>query len=136
MPAPLWKPDPRPVDKVKRRRVASQAVERMKTKVRQFHNYRCCVCRRPTRVVHEHLARSLRGPVSLENSFLACDAGDGGICHPLLQQHKIRAYNTGQPGQDARAFNARKPITFEVPQRYVDTVFADQPMPSYIRVVC
>lgn len=129
------KPLPRRVDKVLQQRTQQAKVDRTKTNVRKFHNYRCCVCVRRTMVVHEHLPRSLRGPVSLQNSFLACDHLDGGVCHPLLQRHRIVAFNTGSQSRDPRDFDARKPITFEMPPKEADMVFADRQRPAHVRIV-
>jgi hypothetical protein len=122
MPA-IPKPLPRRVDKVLKQRQQQSKVDRTKTHVRQFHNYRCCVCLRRTMVVHEHLPRSLRGLVSLENSFLACDHLDGGVFS--CSSGRIIAFNTGSASRDPRDFDATKP-SFEMLTDVMTIVFADR----------
>ena len=130
------KPLPRSAERKQADRRRDRSVERIKTRVRQFHGYHCCVCRRRTMVVHEHRPRSLRAPVSLQNSFLACDRLDDGCCHPLLQQHRIQAYNTAAgPEQESRDFNATQPITFAMVEKYAALVFADRGRPPYVRIL-
>jgi hypothetical protein len=128
---PFWKPLPHKVAQRDHRRKDAAAEERARGNVRQHGHYRCRVCGRPTKVVHEEKRRGAGGRVSLENSYLACDVGDGGICHPLLQNRFIAAVMA----DGSEAFDARKELIFEMPERIAKRVFDDRTRPPHIRIL-
>ena len=119
---PNWKPQ---------RQTPSQQ-RREKEQVRKRDSSRCRVCTRPTRVVHEHKTRGAGGRVSLENSFCACDVGDGGQCHPLLQRDDIMPV---QAADREAAFDATEPLDFEMTERVARKVFDDRPILAHVRIV-
>lgn len=131
---PFPKPFPKKVDKRQEKRTHDQRVRDTKTQVRQRDRYRCRVCGRRTRVVHEHHFRSVGGPVSLENSFCCCDYPDG-ICHPLLQQHRITPFVLGSTSRDPRDFDASEPLGFEMSADVATLVFENRSRPSSIVIV-
>lgn len=128
------KPLPRKVDKRQEKRSHDQRVRDTKTQVRQRDHGRCRVCGRRTRVVHENHFRSLGGVVSLENSFLACDFPDG-VCHPLLQQHRITPFVLGSASREPRDMDAREPLGFEMSADVAKLVFDTRPQPSSVVIV-
>jgi hypothetical protein len=128
---PFWKDLPRAVDKRATRATREREDQRAKTAVRQADRYRCRVCGRGTKVVHEHPPRSLGTRPSLASSFCACDVLDGGVCHPLLQRHRIVPVMAD--GRDR--FHARGPLLFEMTEAVAVVVFKDRPRPPHVRIV-
>lgn len=130
----FWKDLPRKVEKRGERRKSDQRVRDTKTQVRERDHCRCRVCGRRSRVVHENHFRSLGGPVSLENSFVACDFPDGD-CHPLLQQHRITPFVLGSESREPRDLDAGQPLGFEMAENIAALVFVNRPRPSHVYIV-
>jgi hypothetical protein len=128
---PNWKPLPVAVDRRQERRQLDAKDERARTRVRQEDQYRCRLCGRPTRVVHEQERRGAGGTVSLENSYLACDVFEGGLCHVLLQRYLI----TARMGNGSEVFDAREDLVFEMPEKIARLVFETRPRPPHVRIV-
>ncbi len=125
-----WKPLPRAVEVLRKRDRDAGAEERARGKVRKRDQYRCRVCWRPTKVVHEDKRRGAGGKVSLQNSFCACDVLDGGLCHPLLQGYRIDPVMAS----GAEAFNATEDLVFEMTELIAALVFKDRPRPAHVRI--
>lgn len=81
--------------------------------------------------MHEHKTRGAGGRVSLPNSFCACDAGDGGLCHPLLQRDDILPVMA----DGSEAFNATEALEFEMTDRVAAKVFPDGRILARVRIV-
>lgn len=127
---PNWKPLPHAVDKLAAKRDAARADSRMKLQVRQRDGYRCRVCGRHSRTVHEHPPRSLGTQVSLEHSFVACDVPEGGLCHPLLQRHLIVPVMV-----DGGEFNASSELAFDMTEQAAVIAFATRGRPAQVRII-
>lgn len=69
--------------------------------------------------------------MSLENSYLACDVGDGGLCHPLLQRRFMDAVMAN--GGDE--FDAREDLVFEMTEVIAKLAFEKRKRPAHVRIV-
>lgn len=118
-------------NRLARRKRASAAEERMRGEIRRRDGYRCRVCGRPTKVVHEEKRRGAGGLVSQENSYCACDVLDGGVCHPLLQTRRIYAVMAS----GAEDFDAREDLVFEMSEGIAERAFEGRPRPAHVRIV-
>lgn len=125
------KPLPRQVDQRMRNRDLAREDHRARQQVRQFWKYRCRVCGRKTGVVHEDKRRGAGGVVSLQNSFLACDVPNDGVCHGLLGTRHI----TPVMANGAEVFDAREELVFEMTEDVAAIVFEKRPRPAHIRIV-
>lgn len=128
---PNWKPLPHKVTKRKQQRGDKVADDKARKEVRAHWRYRCRVCNRRTSVVHENKRRGAGGPVNLQNSFLACDLDDGGICHVLLQRRFIEPVMVN----GAEEFDAREELMFEMTEKVAELVFEKRPRPPHVRIV-
>lgn len=125
------KPLPRQVAKRAKNRQRVRDDDRARNEVRRHWKFRCRVCGRRTGIVHEHKRRGAGGVVSLQNSFLACDVPNDGICHPLLQGRHIMPVMA----DGSEVFDAREPLIFEMPESVAALVFEDNPIPPHVRIV-
>ena len=71
--------------------------------------------------------------MSRENSFCACDVGDGGLCHPLLQRDDIQPVMA--IGGSEAPFDANEPLEFEMTVRVAQKVFPDGRILAHVRIV-
>lgn len=128
---PNWKPLPRAIEKLRKQKTTSRDDERARNKVRAHWREKCRVCGRRTRVVHEEKRRGAGGPVSLANSYLACDVINGGACHPLLQNRFIYA----RMANGADEFDAQEDLVFEMTEKIAVIVFDKRARPAHVRIV-
>ncbi len=125
----VFKPLPHKVTKRAKNRADLKADEAARQEVRKEDRYRCRVCERKTHVVHEHKRRGAGGVVSLQNSFLACDEIDGGVCHPLLQSRHITPICPVDP------FDAREDLVFEMTEKVAAIVFERRTRTDQVRIL-
>ena len=128
---PYWKPLPRAVDRRQQKRDDEREDRRARIEVRKHGRYRCRVSGRKTSVVHEEKRRGAGGRVSLENSYLACDVDDGGLCHPLLQRRLMYAVMAN----GSEHFDAREDLVFEMTEKIAQLAFEHRPRPAHVRIV-
>lgn len=128
----FWKPLPQRVARFKKRLEKDRAVQRIKTRVRKRDSYTCRVCGRATFVVHEHQPRGAGGKVSLQNSFCSCDVPDGGLCHVLLQRHRITPVLAR--GREL-PFDANESLVFEMTEEIAAMVFRSRRRPAHVTVL-
>ena len=128
---PQPKPLPRAVEKVRQAKADQKDDRVRKHVIREFHNFRCCVCGKKGSIeVHEEKRRGAGGEVSLKNSYLAC-VPKTGACHRLLQDRFI--YAEMADGSDQ--FDATKPLRFTMSQRVADAVFPHGQLPKHVHVI-
>lgn len=127
----LEKPLPHKVTKRADQRQASRDDNEARKEIRALDGHRCRVCGRKTNVVHEQKRRGAGGKVSPDNSYLACDVIDGGVCHPLLQRYRIYA----RMASGAEEFNAREDLVFEMTQKIAELVFERRALTAHVRIV-
>jgi hypothetical protein len=128
---PSLKPLPRQVDRRHKHRHDHRADEAARREVRKHWKFRCRICGRKTSVVHEHKRRGAGGEVSLQNSYLACDESDGGLCHPLAQSRHIQPVMVNC----ADVFDAREDLVFEMTAKVAQLVFERRSLPAHVRIV-
>lgn len=84
-------PKPEPRERTKRRvdRQESDRTKKTRTYVFQRDGFTCrCCSKRRAESMHEIRPRSLRGPISRENSCALCGDGSRG-CHGFITRHEI-----------------------------------------------
>jgi hypothetical protein len=122
---------PHAITRRRRQRQETREDRRARDEIRQLDQFRCRVCGRRTSVVHEEKRRGAGGPVSPENSYLACDLDTGGVCHPLLQNRHIYAVMAN----GADAFDAREDLVFEMTEKVAAIAFEGRERPAHVRIV-
>jgi hypothetical protein len=117
---PLWKSEPKVVEKISKRNAVKRMDRIEKESVRARDKESCRVCGKKTRDVHERLFKSLGGVASLVNSMCACRK-----CHPFLQEHGITPI-----GPDCNS-----KLLFQMTPAVARMIFGAKATPKHVEIV-